>query len=113
MAEDVIPDREDFATVYKLLRREYRHENSMTDRKTIMKQLSLLRDCKPINYIKLKYILRILNELKICEIEEIEDDIYRFSVIFNASKTSIDKSSILKKLKSRCTDRIKRISDIT
>ena len=112
MAEDIIPDRDDFAAVYKLLRREYRHENSITDRKTIMKQLSLLRDCKPINYIKLKYILRILNELNICEIEEIGDDIYRFSVIFNTSKTSIDKSSILKKLKSRCTDRIKRTADL-
>ena len=112
MAEDIIPDREDFAVVYKLLRREYRHENSVTDRKTLMKQLSAFHDCKSINYIKLKYILRILNELKICEIEEIGDDIYRFSVIFNASKTSIDKSSILKKLKSRCTDRIKRTADI-
>lgn len=106
LCEDVIPDRDDFAAVYKLLRREYRLENSVIDRKYLMKQLSLMPN--KINYIKLKYILRILNELKICEIEEIGEDIYRFSVIFNASKTSIDKSSILKKLKSRCEDRVRR-----
>ena len=48
-----------------------------------------------------------MNELKICRVEEIEPDIYKFEVIFNAAKTSITKSSILKKLKSRCSDRAK------
>ncbi len=102
--EDIIPTREDFAAVYKILRREYRMENSITDTKTLSKQLAATYEGQ-INYIKLKYILRILNELKICEIEEIDSDIYRFSVLFNASKTSIEKSAILKKLKSKCTDR--------
>ena len=48
-----------------------------------------------------------MNELKICRIEELEPDLYRFEVFFNAAKTSIEKSSILKKLKSRCSDRVK------
>ena len=59
-----------------------------------------------INYIKLKYVLNILNELKICDVVELGSDIYRFQVIFNASKTSIEKSNILKKLRTQCTDRI-------
>ena len=60
-----------------------------------------------INYIKLMYIIEILNEMKICRIENITDDIFKFEIYFNASKTNIDKSSILKKLKSQCADRSK------
>ena len=64
-----------------------------------------------INYIKLKYILKIFNELNICNIEELDTDIYRFEVLFNSSKTNIEKSSILKKLRSQCdyqhTDNLK------
>ncbi len=105
VSEEVIPDRDDCAAVYKTLRRENRMETSILDIRTLMKHLSVQRDQRPINYIKLKYILRIFNELQICEIEEIEKDIYRFRVFFNASKTSIDKSSILKRLKAQCIDR--------
>ena len=94
--------------MYKTLRYEYRLENSVLDTRTLMKRISAARGQKPINYIKLKYILKIFNELQICEIEEIDSDIYRFSIFFNASKTSIDRSSILKKLKAQCKDRIKR-----
>jgi hypothetical protein len=50
----------------------------------------------------MKYILEIFHELKICGVEEIEQGIYRFDIYFNASKTSIEKSNILKKLKSQC-----------
>lgn len=105
LAEDFIPSRDDCATVYKVLRREYRLENCIIDIRTLMKHITALPDIKTINYVKLKYILRIFNELMICEAEELDNDIYRFSIFFNASKTSIDKSSILKKLKSQCKDR--------
>ncbi len=105
MLEDIIPDRDDCATVYKTLRRENRQETSVLDIRTLMKRLSAQGASGTINYIKLKYILKIFNELQICEIQEIEQDIYSFRIFFNASKTSIDKSSILKKLKGQCKDR--------
>ena len=50
-------------------------------------------------------IFEILNELKICDVREIRKDEYVYEVNFQANKTSIDKSSILKKLKSQCVDR--------
>lgn len=104
--EDVIPSRDDFAAVYTLLRREYRTGTNVFDEKTLLRLVN--QNGHPeINYIKLKYILRIMNELRICGVEEIDKEIYRFEIFFNASKTSIDKSSILKKLKSRCLDRTK------
>ena len=105
ITEDIIPSREDCAAVYKVLRHEYRLENSVIDIRTLMKHIASVPDIRPINYVKLKYILRIFNELMICEVEELNNDIYRFCIFFNASKTSIDKSSILKKLKSQCKDR--------
>lgn len=104
--EDVIPTREDFAAVYTVLRREYRTGSNVFDAKTLMRLVNFY-DRPQINYVKLKYILRIMNELKICGVEEIDKDIYRFEIFFNASKTSIDKSSILKKLRSRCKSKVK------
>ena len=106
--ENVIPEREDFATVYRLLRHEFRNEHSIIDSRRLLKQLNGAPVGGSIPYIKLKYILRILNELKICEIEEIDREIYSFEVYFNASKTNIEKSSILKKLKSQCYDRVRQ-----
>ncbi len=105
-SEDFIPDRDDCARVYTFLRREYRQENGSLDIRSIMREVNT-PSVPVINYVKMKYILDILNELKICSIEEISNDIYRFEVIFRASKTSIEKSSILKKLKLQCKDRIR------
>lgn len=102
--EDFIPDRNDCARVYTLLRREYRSGNSVTDTHSVLRTLN--QDGSPrINYVKLKYIFEIFNELQICDIAELDKDIYRFQVIFQASRTSIDKSAILKKLKAQCVDR--------
>jgi hypothetical protein len=107
MEEEFLPDREDFATVYKVLRREFRGGRNAMEQGEILKLVNGAGEGKFINYVKLKYILRILNELNICEVQEISHDIYIFSVIFNASKTSIDKSSILKKLRGQCVDRVR------
>ena len=70
--------------------------------------LSLLNksDKNTINYIKLKFIIKILNELKICGVEQIDEDTYKFDVYFSASKTNIEKSSILKMLRGQCRNRV-------
>ncbi len=103
--ENILPDREDFARVYKVLRREFRMGTSVIDQKNLLKLVNGISDAQPINYIKLKYILRVFNELKICDVEELNEDLYRFQVVFNSSKTSIEKSSILKKLRAQCGNR--------
>jgi single-stranded-DNA-specific exonuclease len=103
-SEQVIPTREDFAVVYTALRKEFRGGTSILDTKDILKTVSGA-ESSAINYIKLKFILRILNELKICEIEEIDRELYRFDIFFNANKTNIEKSSILKKLRGQCLNK--------
>ena len=99
-----MPTRDDCARVYTLLRKEYRSGNSLTDTKTVLKLLNQT-GTKNINYVKLKYIFDIFNELQICTVSEISEDIYSFEVVFQASKTSIDKSAILRRLRAQCSDR--------
>ena len=97
----IVPTREDFATVYTYLRHESRQGNHVMPEKALLAALEHEAQGK-INYIKLKFILRVLEELNICGITELEHGFYMFDVYFTASKTSIDKSSILRKLKSQC-----------
>ena len=103
--ENIIPTRDDFAVVYTALRHEFRTGVSVMDMRTILKLVNS-SDASRINYVKLKYILRIMNELQICNVVEIDEDIFRFEFFFNTAKTNIEKSSILKKLKSQCTNRV-------
>ena len=103
--DNVLPVRDDFARVYTALRKEFRSGTSVLDAKAIAKLVNT-QGVEHINYIKLKFIIRILNELQICEIVELDEDIYRFNMFFNANKTNIEKSSILKKLRGQCKDRL-------
>ena len=99
--EIYIPTREDFALVYTFLRREYRQGNTTYSDQALLLALESEAPGK-INYIKLKYIIRVLQELRICGVSEPEEGYYIFDIYFTPSKTSIDKSSILKKLRSQC-----------
>lgn len=99
-SEELLPSRDDFAAVYNMLRRHYRaHVSSLTVKEMLH---ALKAEGTEICYCKLKFILAILRELQICEIEETGEDVYSFEIFFNASKTSIEKSSILKKLRGQC-----------
>ncbi len=100
-AEDLVPAREDFAHVYTVLRREFRQGKDIFSERALLPMLNAGAP-HPINYGKMKYILEIFHELKICGVEQIEEGIYRFDIYFNASKTNIEKSYLLKKLKSQC-----------
>ncbi len=102
--DDYIPSREDFATVYTVIRREFRLGHSTLSEKHLLMLINQERgNAKAkINYIKFKFVLRILQELNICGVNEVSHGFYTFDVYFNPAKTSIDKSSILHKLKSQC-----------
>lgn len=100
-SEDVIPSREDFVKVYTILRREFRNGSTLFDEISLFKMLNSADETK-MNYVKLRYILRILNEMKICNVENLDENIFEFDVPYNSSKTNIERSSILKKLKSQC-----------
>ena len=103
--ENVIPTRDDFAVVYNLVRASVRSGVDSLSHKSILSSLSKHSNANTINYVKLKYIFDIFNELQICSVSELGEDIYSFEVMFQASKTSIDKSALLKRLKAQCSDR--------
>ena len=95
--EDIIPTRDDIAIVFSILRREYRAGHTVF---TMRRMLAMLSDAK-INYIKLKFIIRIMQELQVCGVSEPSTDRYLFEFGYRAEKTNIEKSSILRKLKSQ------------
>jgi single-stranded-DNA-specific exonuclease len=104
MEENVLPTRDDFAAVYTTVRREFRLGRDTLSTDVILSLLAKTENCN-INYIKLKFIIKILNELKICGVEQIDKERYKFDVYFSASKTNIEKSSILRMLRGQCRNR--------
>ncbi len=99
--DKIIPTRDDFVSVYSLLRSEYRTGNDMMREIEIYHKLSRMKDVD-IRLAKLKIILDIMNELNICAIEEVSPGIYQYEIYFNSEKTNIEKSSILRKIKNQC-----------
>ncbi len=97
--ENVLPSRDDVAAVYTFLRREFRAGKTSFPMKRL---LLLVRDGqgRPFGYIKMKFILRILQELQICGVAEPAEDHFLFDIFYSA-KTNLEKSSILHKLRGQ------------
>ncbi|MBO5754456.1 MAG: single-stranded-DNA-specific exonuclease RecJ [Clostridia bacterium] len=97
--EDVVPDREDFAAVYTVVRRLVR---SGEDTVSIRRVRSLLHtEGHEVGYVKLKFIFRIFQELNLLGIEEITEDVFRFRLQFTTVKTDLEKSNLLRQLRTR------------
>ena len=80
------------------MRREYRNGHSVF---TVRRLLSVVRasGAYDISYAKLKFIIRIMQELLLCGVTEPEQDTYVFEFYDSTVKTNIEKSSILHRLK--------------
>ena len=99
VGENVIPAREDFAAVYTVLRRCVRAgEDTLSVRRM---QSLLYADGKDIDYIKLRLVYCILEELNLLEAEETEKDTFRFRLRFTSSRVDLERSRILYGLRSR------------
>ena len=97
---ELIPVRADFANVYNLIKRELRLGRETF---TIRGLLSILeQNSVKMHYVKLKYIILIFQEMNILGVDKDEnkDDVYKFSYVFVKTKADLDKSNILKKLRS-------------
>jgi len=97
--ENEIPDRNDISAVYSVIRREARMGNTEMSVRALT---TLIGDVggKSVNYIKLKFSLLILRELCLLETEEINEDYYSFNVYTSPAKTDLERSGILKRLRS-------------
>ena len=101
LAEGVLPDRELCGHAYTALRREFRRGRSSYTESDL---LSLFNIAAPrrITYPCMKYIVEIFRELQICGVEEPTAGNYIFDIYYRSEKTSIEKSFILKRLRSQC-----------
>ena len=99
--EDILPSREDFAAVYRHVANAIRTSGDTLSHKDIIYALSHSRDTRPVNYIKLKIIIKVFQELNLIGIEEISPEVYRFSIHYTTSKSDLEKSCLLKRIRSQ------------
>ena len=102
-AASIVPSREDFGVLYQLIRRELRMGQDTFGVRALCNLLH--GGGRTMRYVKVKYILRVFQELNILGVEKIEAerDIYRFRYIYVKTKADLNKSSVLKKLRAVCT----------
>lgn len=98
--ENIIPQREDFIAFYKFVTNSCRAGTDTFTHKDLTARLSRFFPESGMGYIKLKIIIKVLQELNLLGIDEIEEEIYRFSVKYS-EKTNLDKSNLLKRLRSQ------------
>lgn len=99
--ENFLPSREEFAAVYRVLRaRTCESVCEMSE-----KQLFSLVKGVPttdFNHVKLRIVLDVLDEMKLCRIQYHEFDLIEFHVDLSAAKVDLDSSPILRRLREQC-----------
>ena len=99
--ENVLPSRDDFAAVYRMLVASVRCGTDTLGVRDIIFRLSQTKEGSSIGYVKLLIIIKVMQELNIMGITEAEGGAYRFSVYYKSSKTELDKSNLLRRLRSQ------------
>ena len=95
------PEREDFVTVYKFLQNSLYAGVDTFTHKDLLTKLSNNSSSGEIGYVKLKFIILVFKEMNLLQIDEFEDEKYRFKLQYSTAKKNLNKSSILKKLRSQ------------
>ena len=98
--ENVIPTRDDFANVYRFLVSSVRMGNDTLSVRDMLYKMSGLKG-NNIDYIKLSIIIKVMQELNILGIIEIGEDVYRFSMQYRSGKAELEKSNLLRRLRSQ------------
>lgn len=99
--EDIIPSRDDFAAVYKLLLSQLRAGTNKLTHRDIISKINHVHSTRKIGYIKLKFIIMVMRELNIVTLDEPEDEVYTFNIHYTSNKTDLDKSNLLRRLRSQ------------
>jgi single-stranded-DNA-specific exonuclease len=101
--ENIMPCRDDFVVIYKLMLASFRSGVDTLSHREIIAKLKSEYPRSQIGYIKLKIIMMVLKELNIMNIEDVSDEVYKFAVHYSTQKTMLDKSTLLRKLRSQMT----------
>ena len=98
--EGYFPEREDFVAVYKFVQNSLHTGVDTFTHKDLLTKLSGCTS-REIGYVKLKFIIMVFKEMNLLQIDEFEDEKYRFKLQYSTTKKNLSKSSILKKLRSQ------------
>ena len=100
-SEKIYPDRDDFIYTYKFIQLSGHNGVNTFTHNDLVNKLSSGFDAREIGYIKLKFIIMVFKELNLVNVEELDSDKYRFTIHYSTTKKNLDKSSILRKLRSQ------------
>lgn len=101
-ADNVIPARDDFAAVYRMIVASVRSGDDTLSVRDIIYKLQQSRDQNtPIEYIKVRVIIKVMQELNIIGIEEINPEKFKFRMYSKTTKTELEKSNLLRRLRSQ------------
>ncbi len=98
--ENILPSRDDFAAVYRFMLTTLRTGTNTLSHKKILAKFRG-GDEADIGYIKLKIIIMVMKELNIANIEDVSDEVYKFNIQYKSTKTELDKSTLLRRLRSQ------------
>ena len=101
--EDLVPTREEIAAVFTVLRSDARLGNVTVSERQLLERTNAGRAEATVGMVKLRLILRILNEMGVCAVGDPTEGIYIFEVNFAAPKTTIDASPLLQSLRRQVT----------
>lgn len=99
--ENIFPERQDFAAVYRLIQASIRSGVDTLQHRDIISKLKNSEDCSKIGYIKLKIIIMVFKELNLITIDDVAEETYKFKIHYSTTKTKLDKSTLLRRLRSQ------------
>ena len=99
--ENVLPTRADIAEIYKFFRRENMSGHTSFTYRMLRSRLFEYSHMA-VNYAKLRFVISILGDIRVCGIAEETDKTVSIEVYKNAAKTNIELSETYKKLREQC-----------
>ncbi len=101
--EHIIPTREDIACVFTLLRQDARLGGTIVTERALIDRIehTPVGTVAPMDGTKLRLIFRILEEIGVAMVKEPDEGIFCFEIRFDAPKTSVDVSPLLRSLRDR------------
>ncbi|MBO5010785.1 MAG: single-stranded-DNA-specific exonuclease RecJ [Clostridia bacterium] len=100
-SEGILPARDDFAAVYKFMLGAQRAGQSSLSHRDITSRFNGDGSLPKIGYAKLKVIIMVFMELNLVSITETEEEVYSFNIHYTSSKTELDKSTLLRRLRQQ------------
>lgn len=100
-SDDYCPSRRDFVAMYKFIQGALHVGNDTFGHKELCSKIMKFDNGISLNYVKLKFMIMVFMEMNLIGIEEVQKEVYRFSIHYSTGKRDLSRSSILRRLKSQ------------